>query len=312
MTLACANFSSGNDTQRLDLVNSSTFNNTTTLSCSLFDFALYTVCGGLLCVLGLVGNTLSFIVLLRDSSRSATAFLLRALAAADSLVLLAAVPLYVLPVVYPHTGRLRIFYDLYLHLLPVLWPVYLIPVTAAIFLTVLVSVDRFIAVCRPFRSARLFSPAKVRRLVGYVVLAAVVYNIPRFFEYESFEECTTSEDGDGTATRMVVDISALGQNIVYRAVYSNTLYFVVMHGGPLVTLACLNVKLIQALRIRQRKRTNMTSAATGGESYLVIRPDLHQSRPVESDAELGVGSLVSNPTQLHPQKTGPDPLIQIF
>ena len=49
----------------------------------------------------------------------------RTLAVADTLVLLAAVPLYVVPPVYPFTGRLASYYNTYMSLLPVLWPVYL-------------------------------------------------------------------------------------------------------------------------------------------------------------------------------------------
>lgn len=114
-----------------------------THSCALFDFTLYTVFVGSLCLMGVVGNALSFVVLRKDTgNQSATTFLLRALAAADTLVLLAAVPLYVLPAVYPHSGYLKEYYTIYIGILPFLWPVYLVPFTGAVFLTVLVSLDR--------------------------------------------------------------------------------------------------------------------------------------------------------------------------
>lgn len=114
-----------------------------TNSCALFDFTLYTVFVGSLCLMGVVGNALSFVVLRKDTGgQSATTFLLRALAAADTLVLLAAVPLYVLPAIYPHAGYLKEYYTLYMGIMPFLWPVYLVPFTGAVFLTVLVSLDR--------------------------------------------------------------------------------------------------------------------------------------------------------------------------
>jgi len=77
--------------------------------------------------LGVIGNTISFIVLLRDRGRSATSFLLQALAVADTLVLLTAVPLYVAPPVHPFTGLLAGYYATYLSLTPILWPIYLMP-----------------------------------------------------------------------------------------------------------------------------------------------------------------------------------------
>jgi len=44
----------------------------------MFDFGVYTLVVGLMVVLGVVGNALSFIVMLNDSATSATSFLLQA------------------------------------------------------------------------------------------------------------------------------------------------------------------------------------------------------------------------------------------
>ena len=130
--------------------------------CKAFDFTVYTVVVGLMILFGVVGNTLSFIVMLNDSATSATSFLLQALAVADTLVLLAALPLYVLPNVYPFTGVLFSYYKLYMSIMPFLWPTYLIPYTGTIFLTVLVSVNRYEAVCRPFSTTKLCGNDKVK------------------------------------------------------------------------------------------------------------------------------------------------------
>ena len=129
--------------------------------CALFDFAVYTLVVGLMIVFGVVGNALSFIVMLNDSATSATSFLLQALAVADTLVLLAALPLYVLPNVYPYTGVFGSYYELYMGIMPFLWPLYLIAYTGTIFLTVLVSVNRYEAVCRPFSTTKLCGNDKV-------------------------------------------------------------------------------------------------------------------------------------------------------
>jgi len=118
-TLNCEHFNASNSSSDADRFAIST-------SCALFDFTIYTMAMGTLTVLGVLGNAVSFIVLLRDRGRSATSFLLQALAVADTLVLVAAVPLYVVPPVYPFTGHLAGYYTTYMSLLPVLWPIYLI------------------------------------------------------------------------------------------------------------------------------------------------------------------------------------------
>jgi len=146
----CLNVSA-NESDRFEISN----------ECALFDFTVYTTVVGLMIALGVVGNALSFVVMLNDSATSATSFLLQALAVADTLVLLAAVPLYVLPNVYPYTGVFGAYYELYMGIMPFLWPIYLIPYTGTIFLTVLVSVNRYESVCRPFSTAKLCGNDKV-------------------------------------------------------------------------------------------------------------------------------------------------------
>lgn len=75
----------------------------------------------------------------------------------------------------------------------------------------------------------------------YVALFSVLYNIPRFFEYEKVEVCVGVNE-----SRDAFQMSAFGGNTVYRVVYANVLYFVVMLGGPLLSLAVLNANLIRA------------------------------------------------------------------
>jgi len=267
-----------------------------TNSCALFDFVAYTVFMGSLSVLGLVGNVVSFVVLLRDRGRSATSFLLQALAVADTMVLVAAVPLYIIPPIYPYTGQLATYYAAYLSITPVLWPVYFIPYTFTVLVTVLVSMHRYCAVCKPFvsRCARIvatssaeigisgggggiggiggsgrirhgggggsvsinFSPSTARQArcrVAGLAAFSIVYNIPRFFEYESVPMCIDADN----ETQYVFKISSFGDNRLYRILYSNVLYFIVIHGGPLLLIGFFNVKLIMALKRRQRRWAEM-------------------------------------------------------
>ena len=157
--LDCSNYSSNDsDVKHFDTISN---------ECAQFDFFVYSVVVGTFCLLGLIGNVISFVLLLRDASTSggaagATSMILGALAVADALVLVAAIPLYVLPYVHPYNGQLKSYNDLYMDIMPYLWPVYQIPYTGTIFLTVLVSLNRFEAVCRPFSATKLWGGDKVR------------------------------------------------------------------------------------------------------------------------------------------------------
>jgi len=77
--------------------------------------------------------------------------------------------------VYPYTGLLGAYYELYMGLMPFLWPIYLIPYTGTIFLTVLVSVNRYEAVCRPFSTAKLCGNDKVIYLTSIIEMLRCVH-----------------------------------------------------------------------------------------------------------------------------------------
>jgi len=52
-----------------------------------------------------------------------------------------------------------------------------------VWMTLLVTVDRYVAVCQPWRVADFATHRRHTRLaVCFVLLTAVLYNIPRYFE----------------------------------------------------------------------------------------------------------------------------------
>lgn len=249
-----------------------------TLTCALFDFVLYSLAGGTLCAFGLVGNALAFIVLHfggnQSSKTAATTLLLRALAIVDSLVLVTSLLLYAIEPVYVYTGRLSALHRFYMVVMPYLWPLYLMSLTATILLTVLVSVHRYIAVCKPYHTAILSSLSRCRRHLGYVVAAAIIYNIPRFFEYRRVDIYCPTPDGHRRFELSMHYYTTVGEDRIFRVVYDNILYFVVMLGGPLLLLAFLNAKLIKALKEKSRKRKEMATTTTSGHNQQQQQQDL--------------------------------------
>jgi hypothetical protein len=53
--------------------------------------------------------------------------------------------------------------------------------TATIWLTVLVGVNRYVAVCHPYQATRLCSIRQARRQVLIVIVSSIAYCIPKFF-----------------------------------------------------------------------------------------------------------------------------------
>ena len=84
-----------------------------------------------------------------------------------------------------------------------------------------------------------------------VLTCVLLYNVPRFGEAYLKTESTNS------TYVMKASYTWLGNNDMYRIIYYNILYAVLMLAVPLVALSGLNVRLIRALTALRRKRAEM-------------------------------------------------------
>ena len=224
-------------------------------NCRLFEFVVCTVIIGVLSFLGLVGNVTSFFVLRKHKSETATIFLLQVLAVSDSILLLCSALVYTLSSIYPTVGGLKELFDSCRLLQTYIWPVSLMAHTTTIYITVLVTLNRYCAVCRPSVPLGAYFLQATKLQVVAVVSFSVLYNTPRFFEHQVMrieEQPLHPNATPGTAPN--VTYFNVGDDKVYQIIYSNVLYFPVMYIVPLVSLTCLNYRLMRGLReIRQKK-----------------------------------------------------------
>lgn len=139
-----------------------------------------------LCLIGFVGNALTIAVLrrdrLQDGASTATNWLLRSLAVVDTLYLISCLFIQTAKTAHDFTDwfpdRLRPYFP---YAEQYMWPVASIVHTMTVWTVLLVTVDRYIAVCRPFDS-RLRTAERVKAMFAVVCLLAVAYNVPQFFE----------------------------------------------------------------------------------------------------------------------------------
>ncbi|KAI0236483.1 FMRFamide receptor [Lamellibrachia satsuma] len=238
--------------------------------CLAYDFFIEAVLMGALCLLGFAGNTLSMLCLWRDRSKSATPFLLVSLELADTLFLVAVLVLRVLPSVHTYTGQLGVLVSAFPYFGRYGWPCALTAETATIYLTILVTLNRYVAVCRPYETFKFCSLADAKRHVIIVCAFSVLYNLPRFFEYEF---ASVKDANTANLTTHGVVLSSLGVNRTYQIIYTNILYCLVFFLGPFVALVFLNSELIAALRETKRKRMkvlNMESSSSRSEDDITL------------------------------------------
>ena len=229
--------------------------------CIYFDFIIEAVLMGILCIFGFTGNTLSVVCLMKDKSKTATPFLLVSLEVADTLFLVTVLILRVLTSIHTFTRWFDALMVFFPYAGSYVWPTALIASTGTIYLTILVTVNRYISVCRPYEASNLCSVYHARRHVVLVALFSILYNLPRFFEYN----VVTAINPRTNRSELRSTLTPFGQNMIYQVLYGNALYFLVMFLVPLITLLILNYKLIKALRKAKKKRAQLLK--TGRDSH---------------------------------------------
>ena len=221
----------------------------TEVSCKEVTFIIYVPIFGSICLFGLLGNTLSFVVLQWEKRNKVATFLLQALAMADNLFLLfvgfsqifSAMTLYY-GWDYTHDKALP-------YIQTMIWPLVSVTQFGTVWMTVLIAANRYIAICRPFQAHKLCSMTKVRLQVLLVAIFAIIYNIPRFMELK----LTTEWDSQTNSTYVAASPTGMKNSRIYNIAYENIIYCIFLFLGPLALLIILNVCLIRELvAARQR------------------------------------------------------------
>ena len=229
----------------------------------------------LLCfaVFGIIGNLFSTLILGRKSMRNSFNILLIALALVDFTYL-------VCSILKSLRLRFEITSDLHVLLVPYfLHPIQNIAITASIFLTVAIALERFVAVHHPihYRQASNNSTLLRRRVASYLIpvfFISVLFNITKFFEvYAVFPEdemrkyldTLTDQFSNNSLvyetnfTTMFsalpklpparVDITDFRKHPMY-SIYFNWFRFITNGIIPLILLIYFNAKIY--MKIRQR------------------------------------------------------------
>jgi len=241
---------------------------------------------GTLCVLGIAGNLLNIIVLGRDHTmHRTTGFLLQMLAVADAVYLVVSIFVNTLKCVVDSTDWLPSVVSRYYwpYVEVYAWPMAGIAHTATVWLVVVITVHRYVAICRPLHAAQYNTMSHVRKAVAAVWIFAVVYNLPLFFEREvlvrnvtdirmpnmtrtneSLMRQSLSEIFVVVGQRVVVKKTAMTNNSVYFIVYKTCLFFVSRFLIPFAALAFCNHRLIRAIRASDEIREHSSSSAASG------------------------------------------------
>ena len=229
-----------------------------------FQYYAWGITGNIISGFGIAGNLMSIVVLANRRMRSSTSVYLIAQSVFDIIVLISLILFMALPSINQATHALETYSAFYPYLHPFAYPMALTAQTCSIYTTVGFTIERYIAVCYPLKAARWCTPQKAQRAVLLIVLASVLYNIPRMLEYKTV--LYTNTDTNVTVARYVV--TEMGANKVFRHVYFIYMHISVMLLIPFAILTFMNTMLIRAVRRshhtkgkvnqKQHKENNLT------------------------------------------------------
>lgn len=212
---------------------------------------------GSLCLVGFIGNALSMAVVRRDRDPNQTTnWLLQSLAVVDSLYLVACVFIQPIKTINEYTTwSPRLLSSLFPYLEPHIWALASTAQTMTVWVVLLVTCDRYLAVCMATRT-NLRSLRRAKIAVCVVVVLAILYNGPRYFE----RQVDLTSDPLTNLTAVRTKKTAFRESKIYFLVYKTILYFIFRSFGPLVTLTVLNVRLINTLRQLKQRRSFIVSS----------------------------------------------------
>ena len=198
---------------------------------------------GMIFAVGIIVNSLTFVVFWKGNFKSSTAFLLLTLSLIDMAIL---------GVVFTADNALLSMYsgsatrERYYLLLRMNHLSYLLQ-TATIWITVLIAVNRYIIVCLPLRASQWCTLSKVKIQLAVVLVVSVLYNIPGFVRYD-VDDYSWNND----TQYHVVDTFPQ-----YYSVLDKTVRIIMMLCLPLCILTLLTIRLIKAIRARRRMQAEM-------------------------------------------------------
>lgn len=215
-----------------------------------------------ICCFGIYGNIISMIIFTKRLMRSSINIFLTALSIVDSVLLLTCVPTYIVQGFMSYFAVYNRIYNAIVMLC--LYPLSLITQTCSVWTFVLITVERYFAVCQPFYASKSVTVGRAKKAQAVVVTAAIIYNLVRFREYRFATE-NLYNDGE-------LYEGSLRDNSLYFSIYFTTMYFVTHLFIPLLTILILNIFIIRSIRRSVLQRFTLTTCqgAQHSTSRMVI------------------------------------------
>ena len=225
----------------------------------------------IVCAFGVAGNLLNLAVLTRKQLVVTMENLEKS--AHNGLVALAISDLFFCLLVLPnafkergkftyHADDFMLYYNTYVFL-----PVVSLLIVCSCWLTVVMALARYFAICRPIHARAFISLRGTRVTLASVFVAAVVFNLPLFFVYETLELPINGTDLESSSPLYVQTTTELFKQHEHGFyVAYNVLHGVLGVVIPICVLAFCNFCLIGAVRRSSRLQRQHTATRKASDN----------------------------------------------
>ncbi|KAK2147767.1 hypothetical protein LSH36_537g02067 [Paralvinella palmiformis] len=226
---------------------------------NLVKFIINTLVAGTLCLLGLVGNSVSFVVLRMDKDSRVAAFLLQSLAFTDNFFLAWWFLHFTIADAFSYFALAQTFPVTWLYIRVYTYPLLFVGQTGTIWLTVLIAASRYVAICWPYNASKYCNLPVISKAVFAILTFSVLYNVPRFFEVCIVLRPEAVNGTPSLASSYTLGYTQIGASWLYRFIYFNVFYIITSFVLPLALLLFLNTRLTMAYRVVQQRRNSLRS-----------------------------------------------------
>lgn len=261
------------DSGELDLwLMRSNSSNSTSVVPVVTEGANYLICGPLLTIfiiIGVLDNIACVYVFLRPrpsaGRRSARLVqpiyvYLLTLALWDLVLLVTSFLLYNLHVIAdaPGTNAPIITHPVYLHSLPYVYYATITAHTCANWVVVALGLERYFALCHPFRHRLLDGRRRAIYTVCFISLGGILYSLPRLYE----TKVSTEEEDEGNP----ISFNDFQQTVLYKTLYKVVGGMFLYSVGPFVCLFVVSIRVYAAVRqqrLFQAEKTRRSERRNG-------------------------------------------------
>jgi hypothetical protein len=193
--------------------------------------------------IGIVTNILSYVVLDKELNESPLQFLLKGLAVADAIVLLALFFCFPLRWVYTFTGAFSAYYEFEQIVGRYLKTFSFLAKDISVYMLLCSLIERYLALCKPRLGS--FTGRSARVTYGFLSLILLAYNVPFLWSYKTvyvYDHCV------GYARPISIDAHFIKGNIYFDYIYNIGLKFAIAHVVPLLIICYTTICLCRWLR----------------------------------------------------------------